>query len=31
MAKLLDVILWLIVTLFSPQAGLNEINNDKEN
>jgi hypothetical protein len=25
MAKLLDVILWLIVTLFSPQAGLNEI------
>jgi hypothetical protein len=25
MRKLLDVILWLIVTLFSPDAGLNEI------
>jgi hypothetical protein len=29
MGKLIDLLLWLAVTLFSPKAGLNEIEDER--
>lgn len=30
MGRILDLIVWVIVTLFSPDAGLNEIDEENE-
>ena len=30
MSKLLDILLWVIITVFSPAAGLNEIEEERE-
>jgi len=30
MSKLLDVLVWIIITVFSPAEGLNEIEEERE-